>query len=326
MTAAAEELVEIVDHDNRPQGGRTRREMRQAGLTHRACYIIVRHGDGRLFTHRRTADKDIYPGCWDIAAGGVVLAGESYEAAARRELDEELGIRGDLEFLFDHYMEGADNRVWGRVYLCRHDGPFTLQESEIAEGRFLSLSEAAHLAEQQPFTPDGLEILEKLIKSDFPGKRATFFLHGLDSSGQGTKGRFFAEHFPHIRRPDFSGGLEERMARLEGLCAGLDDLALIGSSFGGLMATLFARRQPQRVSRLILLAPALNYGNYQPPAEKLAIPATLVIGRDDTVTPPALVLPLAKRTFAHLHIEVAKDDHMLHQTFASLPWHRLLLR
>ncbi len=325
MTAAAKELVEVVDHDNRPLGGRTRREMRQANLTHRACYIIVRDGDGRLFTHRRTTDKDIYPGCWDIAAGGVVLAGESYEAAAHRELGEELGIGGDLEFLFDHYMESADNRVWGRVYLCRHDGPFTLQVSEIAEGRFLSLSEARHLAEQQPFTPDGLEILKKFCTSDFRRKRATFFLHGLDSSGGGTKGRFFAEHFPHIRRPDFSGGLEERMARLEGLCTGLDDLTFIGSSFGGLMAALFARHQPQRVSRLVLLAPALNYGNYQPPAEMLTIPTTLVIGRHDTVTPPALVLPLAERTFAHLQIEVTEDDHMLHQTFALMPWHRLLL-
>ena len=37
--------------------------------------------------------RDVFPGYYDIAAGGVVLAGETYEAGARRELAEEVGIR-----------------------------------------------------------------------------------------------------------------------------------------------------------------------------------------------------------------------------------------
>ncbi len=50
--------------------------------------------DGRLLVHRRADDKDVYPGWWDLAAGGVVGAGEAYGAAARRELAEELGVIG----------------------------------------------------------------------------------------------------------------------------------------------------------------------------------------------------------------------------------------
>ena len=81
----AEELVEIVDRDNRPIGALTRRLMREQGLIHRAAYILVFNTAGELFLQKRTLTKDIYPGYWDMAAGGVVLAGESYEAAARRE-------------------------------------------------------------------------------------------------------------------------------------------------------------------------------------------------------------------------------------------------
>ena len=89
----AEELVEIVDRDNRPIGALTRRLMREQGLIHRAAYILVFNTAGELFLQKRTLTKDIYPGYWDMAAGGVVLAGESYEAAARREAP---CVRGSL--------------------------------------------------------------------------------------------------------------------------------------------------------------------------------------------------------------------------------------
>lgn len=325
MTSSTEEMVGIVDQDNHPLGGRTRGRMRAEGLTHRATYVLVMNHEDQFFVQKRTTTKDIYPGYWDLAAGGVVLAGEGYEEAAARELREEMGIEAELTFLFDHYYQDKANKVWGRVFLCRHPGPFLLQESEIEYGRFMGVDEVRRLAQQEALTPDGIEILEKFLRYRHQGPRPLFFLHGLDSSGQGTKGRFFAQHFPHIVRPDFSGSLEERMARLTEFCGGITNLTLIGSSFGGLMASLLATQHPDRVARLILLAPALNYGDYRPPRRPLNMPVNLIIGKDDTVTPPDLVLPLARATFTDLDIKIADDDHLLHRTFPSLPWYRLLL-
>lgn len=150
------------------------------------------------------------------------------------------------------------------------------------------------------------------------------FLHGLDSSGKGTKGTYLKERFPHILCPDFTGTLQERLNQLEDICRHKKDIVLIGSSYGGLMATCFAMANPEKVKRVILLAPALNYENFEPPAKKLQVPALLVIGKDDIVCPPPLVLPLAEQTFSQLDVTLADDDHLLHNSFRELDWEVLV--
>lgn len=159
----AEELVEIVDRDNTSIGAVSRRIMRQQKLIHRASYILVFNRKGELFIQKRTLTKDIYPGYWDLAAGGVVLAGETYLESAMRELREELGIGGvKLSHLFDQYFEDADNRVWGRVFSCTSEGPFILQPEEIDHGRFTALSAIETLHRTEPVTPDGMALLRHL--------------------------------------------------------------------------------------------------------------------------------------------------------------------
>ena len=150
------------------------------------------------------------------------------------------------------------------------------------------------------------------------------FLHGLDSSIRGTKGQWFKTHFPAVRMHDYQGDLDQRLAQLEKEVAGLDNLILVGSSFGGLMAACFALRHPRQIGRLILLAPALNFSGYQPPPTPINTPTLLVIGAHDTVCPPDLVLPQARATFSTLEIRVEEDDHMLHRTFPTLDWPLLL--
>ncbi len=150
------------------------------------------------------------------------------------------------------------------------------------------------------------------------------FLHGLDSSIQGTKAQWFARHFPNMLLQNYHGSLEDRLEQLAAQCRGQARLVLVGSSFGGLMATCHAIRAPEQCERLILLAPALNFAEFVPPPEKITIPTRIVIGRDDVVTPPALVLPIARRTFAAAEIDLVDDDHLLHRTFPELDWRTML--
>lgn len=160
-TSPGDEVVAICDAENRVIGQASRREMRRRNLIHRASYILVFNSQGHIFVQKRTASKDLYPGYYDIAAGGVVLAGESYEESARRELQEELGVTAELECLGDTFFADERNQVWGRVFRCRHDGPFVLQETEVESGEFMDPA-AILTANGANFTPDGLIILAKI--------------------------------------------------------------------------------------------------------------------------------------------------------------------
>ncbi len=165
MYNPGEEIVQIVDRNNMETEVVSRRIMREQGLIHRASYILVFNEQKELFLQKRTATKDLYPSCWDVAAGGVVLAGESYEESAQRELAEELGVAGvSFTPLFDQYFEEDDNRVWGRIFSCVHNGPFQLQEEEVASGCFMSVSDIFKLSENEDFTPDGIDILRKVAQ------------------------------------------------------------------------------------------------------------------------------------------------------------------
>ncbi len=160
-----DEIVLIVDSDNNETGAAPRHEMRARGLPHRACYILVFNSSNELFVQKRTTTKDIYPGYYDIAAGGVVLAGESYDQSARRELEEELGIRDTpLTKHFEFKHQDANNIVWGRVYTCIYDGVMVLQEEEVESGFFMAPDNVLELSEREPFTPDGLFVLKRYLR------------------------------------------------------------------------------------------------------------------------------------------------------------------
>jgi isopentenyldiphosphate isomerase len=160
-----QEKVTIVDEDNIEIGQLTRAEMRARNLIHRATYILVFNSRGHLFVQKRTQAKDIYPGHYEIAAGGVVLAGESYELSAGRELEEELGINNiTLRHLFDNFYDGGHNRVWGRVFSCCYDGPMQLQEEEVESGEFMTIENVLAMIKTHPFCPDGIGILNRVVE------------------------------------------------------------------------------------------------------------------------------------------------------------------
>ncbi|MEG0024515.1 MAG: 16S rRNA (adenine(1518)-N(6)/adenine(1519)-N(6))-dimethyltransferase RsmA [Akkermansia sp.] len=90
------ELLDVVDSQNQVIGQKTRKEIHEGNLTHRAVHILVRNKHGAILLQKRSPWKDRHPGVWDSSAAGHVDAGESYMEAAKRELHEELGI-DDIE-------------------------------------------------------------------------------------------------------------------------------------------------------------------------------------------------------------------------------------
>ncbi|MCW2481457.1 NUDIX hydrolase YfcD [Candidatus Symbiopectobacterium sp. NZEC135] len=156
--AAGTEWVDIVDENNDVIAQASRQQMRAQRLRHRATYIVVHDGMGKILVQRRTETKDFYPGWLDATAGGVVQTGEQMLESARREAEEELGIAG-VPFA-DHglfYFDGEGCRVWGALFSCVTHGPFALQEEEVAEVCWMTPQEVTARCDE--FTPDSLKAL-----------------------------------------------------------------------------------------------------------------------------------------------------------------------
>lgn len=159
--ASDAESVAWVDEQDNLLGALPRAELRQRGLIGRATFILLFNSAGLLCVHRRTLSKAVCPGYWDVAAGGMVAAGEGYLLCAQRELAEELGIedaplRAHGRFFFDM----PDNRLWGEVFSEVSDAPLVLQPEEVLEARFLTLDQVRADIERVPYCPDSLQALQ----------------------------------------------------------------------------------------------------------------------------------------------------------------------
>ena len=151
------------------------------------------------------------------------------------------------------------------------------------------------------------------------------FIHGLESTAQGAKGQFFSQNFPEMIIEDYTGDFNSRMNKLNRILTGKNDLVIVGSSYGGLMAVRFAMENENIVKKLILLAPALNLPEFKSGVRKqLMIPVILYHGTDDDVIDPGLVKKIASKYFSNLEYHLVEDDHPLHKTFPILNWKKLL--
>lgn len=151
------------------------------------------------------------------------------------------------------------------------------------------------------------------------------FIHGLESSNQGTKAVYFRQKFPDMIVPNFSGNLQERMEQLNDILSEKSGIGLVGSSFGGLMASIFAMENESRSDRLILLAPALNLLEFADHRKgQISLPVRIYHGIHDAVIPIEAIEGVARKAFRNLIFQRVDDDHFLHNTFKTIDWDSLL--
>lgn len=163
--SAADEILDIVDEQDRVIGQSPRGAAYAQGLRHRCVFIEARDARGHLFVHRRTSTKLVFPSRYDMFVGGVVGAGESYDDAALREAEEELGVSGlpRPRYLFKFlYDDGAGQTWWSSVYEVRCELPVNPQVEEVAWHGFLPETEVERRLTEWAWVPDGLAAYERL--------------------------------------------------------------------------------------------------------------------------------------------------------------------
>jgi len=162
--ASDAELIAWVDRQDQLLGSLPRAELRERGLIGRGTYILLFNSAGELCVHRRTLSKAIYPGYWDVAAGGMVQADESYVESAARELEEELGVAGvELTAHEQFFFDQPDNRLWCAVFSAVWDGPLKLQPEEVIEARFIAVDQVLRQTAEKPYCPDSLAALKRYL-------------------------------------------------------------------------------------------------------------------------------------------------------------------
>ncbi|CAM5544542.1 NUDIX domain-containing protein OS=Streptomyces alboniger OX=132473 GN=CP975_06720 PE=3 SV=1 [Streptomyces alboniger] len=160
-----EEILSVVDENDVVVGEAPRGEVYARGLRHRCVFVRVRDAEGRVFVHRRTPEKLVFPSLYDMFVGGVVGAGESYDNAALREAREELGVPGLprptplFRFL---YEDGAGHSWWSALYEVRCDLPVDPQAEEVAWHAFLTEEELERRLGEWEWVPDGLAAHHRL--------------------------------------------------------------------------------------------------------------------------------------------------------------------
>jgi len=151
------------------------------------------------------------------------------------------------------------------------------------------------------------------------------FLHGLDSSPQGTKASLLRAYDPRCLIPNLPPDINERLKVLEhGLRA---PVLLVGSSLGGLTALMYAMSHLEMVHGLVLLAPAVGIKTEDLFTEEhkrvmssvyipQGIPTKLIVGLRDEVIPLNSIRAMIERSPDHANIQLLEvdDDHDLHQS------------
>ena len=162
----AEEIFDVVDANDQVIGTATRAEVHAQKLTHRAVHVFVFNKRGDLLLQKRSLLKDMCPGLWDSSVSGHLDAGESYEAAAVRELEEEMGIT--TETTPEEIARIAPGLETGwehmRLYRIRHDGALRFPAAEVDAVMWFPLSEITAWIATHPadFAPGFLECWKKL--------------------------------------------------------------------------------------------------------------------------------------------------------------------
>jgi aminoglycoside phosphotransferase (APT) family kinase protein/8-oxo-dGTP pyrophosphatase MutT (NUDIX family) len=199
------ELVQLYDAAGEPAGVTDRHRMRTENLTHAATAVVVRDPWGRVYVHRRTDTKDVYPGRFDFAAGGVVGAGEDPRHGAVRELAEELGVHGvTLEPIRVARYTDDHTDYWGHCFTTTYDGPITWQPEEVAEGGWWTLDRLVAALDTPPgdgqhrFMPDTVALLGDWLRERL-ADRVPVAVQGWDSHAEVVEGTWLDRT---ARRPE----------------------------------------------------------------------------------------------------------------------------
>jgi isopentenyl-diphosphate delta-isomerase type 1 len=147
-----DELFDVVDESDKVIRQAPRHEVHEQGLRHRAIYVFVFNAQGQIYLQKRSMHKDYAPGTWASSCSGHLDAGETYDKAALRELGEEIGLHVKKTPERWLRLRACEETGWEFlwIYQMQNEGPFTLNASEIEEGKWFTPAEITEGVTKRP--------------------------------------------------------------------------------------------------------------------------------------------------------------------------------
>ena len=154
--------MQIVDEHDKPLYGATKEHAVEKHLNRQVVRIMLLDGNGNVLLQKRASTKHPYPNRWDNSVAGHVDEGESYEQAAHREIEEEIGLRSlAIKEIGSNYVADGDEgelQAFVKVYRGEiAELPTKLGVREVAEVKWFDVDELKQAIKHNPeqFT-DGL--------------------------------------------------------------------------------------------------------------------------------------------------------------------------
>ena len=92
--------VQLVNAEDKPSGSMEKLEAHEKGALHRALSVLIVNSKKEILLQRRALGKYHSPGLWTNTCCSHPYPGEDPNRAAKRRLQEEMGMSAELEFLF----------------------------------------------------------------------------------------------------------------------------------------------------------------------------------------------------------------------------------
>lgn len=142
-----EESFDIVNENDEVVGKALRSECHSnPKLIHRGIYVFIVNKKGEILLQKRSMNKDVGAGKWDVSVAGHNDLGEDCHDAARREIKEELGMVLDVRLVGKMLIEFGNETEMDTIFEAVTDGQkMTLQEEEVEEVAFFSLDETRNI-------------------------------------------------------------------------------------------------------------------------------------------------------------------------------------
>ena len=147
-----EELYHVTKDDS-VVGPVSRDLAHKESILHRSGIVFVLRSGGTILIQNRSPSKQIFPNCYECSCAFHVTFGETYDDAAKRELREETGLHGILEYLgkFTHF-DPPENQIVA-VFKCQSDKRVAVDRTEAASAHFYSRDEVDEIVALKRVTP-----------------------------------------------------------------------------------------------------------------------------------------------------------------------------